>query len=112
MHKGGKTSTKKKIRKLEKRVASLETTVAQLQLESGKQLLAVQDYAEALRYLHLPAHRQEEEKFRKAKYTREECERFFHSDWFTVLSDMDGPQMMEAVRKKAYNGRFNKLNYP
>nr|DAU05405.1 MAG TPA: hypothetical protein [Bacteriophage sp.] len=73
---------------------------------------AVQDYAEALRYLHLPAHRQEEEKFRKAKYTREECERFFQSDWFTVLSDMDGPQMMEAVRKKAYNGKFNKLNYP
>nr|DAQ49865.1 MAG TPA: hypothetical protein [Caudoviricetes sp.] len=36
---GGKTSTKKKIRKLEKRVASLETTVAQIQLESGKQLL-------------------------------------------------------------------------
>lgn len=75
-------------------------------------ILAVQDYAEALRYLHLPAHRQKEEKFRKAKYTREECERFFQSDWFTVLSDMDGPQMMEAVRKKAYNGRFNKLNYP
>lgn len=36
---GGKTSTKKKIRKLEKRVASLESTVAQYQLENSKQLL-------------------------------------------------------------------------
>ena len=33
-------------------------------------------------------------------------------DQLSVLSDMDGPQMMEAVRKKAYNGKFNKLNYP
>lgn len=36
---GGKTSTKKKLRKLEERVTSLETTVAQYQLEKSKQLL-------------------------------------------------------------------------
>lgn len=35
---GKKTSTKKKIRKLEKRVADLETTVAQYQLKSCVQL--------------------------------------------------------------------------
>lgn len=35
---GGKTSTKKKIRKLEKRVASLESMVVQYKLEKSKQL--------------------------------------------------------------------------
>lgn len=36
---GGKTSTKKKLRKLEKRVASLESMVVQYKLENSKQLL-------------------------------------------------------------------------
>ena len=35
---GGKTSTKKKLRKLEKRVASLESMVVQYKLEKSKQL--------------------------------------------------------------------------
>lgn len=35
----GKTSTKKKLRKLEKRVASLESIIAQYQFENSKQLL-------------------------------------------------------------------------
>ena len=73
---------------------------------------AVQDYAEALRYLHLPAHRQEEEKFRKAKYTREECENSSSLTGLRYCLIWTVHQMMEAVRKKAYNGRFNKLNYP
>lgn len=39
VNEGGKTNTKKKLRKLEKRIASLESTVAQLQLENSKSLL-------------------------------------------------------------------------
>lgn len=35
---GGKTSTKKKLRKLEKRIASLESIVVQYRLENSKQL--------------------------------------------------------------------------
>ena len=38
MHKGGKKSTKKKLRKLEKRIASLESMVVQHRLENSKQL--------------------------------------------------------------------------
>lgn len=39
MHKGEKKSTKKKLRKLEKRIASLESMVVQYRLENNKQLL-------------------------------------------------------------------------
>lgn len=39
MQKGGKKSTKKKLRKLEKRIASLESMVVQYKLENSKQLL-------------------------------------------------------------------------
>ncbi len=38
MQKGGKKSTKKKLRKLEKRIASLELMVVQYRLENSKQL--------------------------------------------------------------------------
>lgn len=38
MQKGGKKSTKKKLRKLEKRIASLESMVVQYRLENSKQL--------------------------------------------------------------------------
>lgn len=38
MQKGGKKSTKKKLRKLEKRIASLESMVVQYRFENSKQL--------------------------------------------------------------------------
>ena len=38
MQKGEKKSTKKKLRKLEKRIASLESMVVQYRLENSKQL--------------------------------------------------------------------------
>lgn len=28
------------------------------------------------------------------------CERFFQSDWFDVLCDLDGPGLMEALQDK------------
>ena len=30
-----------------------------------------------------------------------ECERFFESQWFEALSDLDGPVLMERIKKLA-----------
>jgi len=35
-----------------------------------------------------------------AKATRDECERFFRSGWFGILTDLDGEVLIEKIRKE------------
>ena len=37
----------------------------------------------------------------RAKYMLNETERFFLSDWFTVLTDLDGDVLMTKIREGA-----------
>ncbi len=37
----------------------------------------------------------------RAKYMLNETERFFLSDWFTVLTDLDGEVLMTKIREGA-----------
>ncbi len=56
-------------------------------------LQAVKDYRQALKYYYLRPH--------KKAYQQdvEELERFFTSEWFMVLSELDGQSLMDRVRK-------------
>ena len=50
-------------------------------------LLAVQDYRRALK--------------RRKSEVRGECEKFFQSGWFEILTDVDGKVLMEKLQKEA-----------
>ena len=54
---------------------------------------AVKDYRLALKQLYLWPDREE------FQQDVAELERFFISDWFQILSDLDGPLLMKRVQK-------------
>ena len=57
-------------------------------------LRAVTDYRAARKKLkHHP-------KNKDAKFIIEDCERFFRSDWFSALSGIDGPALLEKLKKE------------
>ena len=49
-------------------------------------LQAVKDYRKALK--------------KKERGQKRECERFFRSQWFVILSDVDGESLIELLRKE------------
>lgn len=53
---------------------------------------AVKDYRKALKYYFLRPQRKEYQQ------DVEELERFFTSEWFQLLSELDGPALMHRVR--------------
>jgi hypothetical protein len=55
---------------------------------------ACEDYRRALKNIRKYKHDEE------ANYMRIECERFLKSDWFSVLSDLDGEQIIRKIREK------------
>lgn len=57
-------------------------------------LQAVKDYREALQVL------KQYPRYEKAIKAREEIERFFQSEWFQTLTDMDGTPIMERLKKE------------
>ncbi|QUO21136.1 hypothetical protein KFE18_11085 [Clostridiaceae bacterium Marseille-Q4143] len=66
----------------------------------------IQDYITALRYLRLPPYKQTAEGRQEAKTVRQDCERFFLSDWYMVFTNIEGDRLMEAVRRIAYSGKM------
>ena len=60
----------------------------------------IQDYIAALRYKQTAEGRQE------AKAARQDCEKFFLSDWCMVFTNIEGDRLMEAVRRIAYSGKM------
>lgn len=57
---------------------------------------AAKDYAKALRRLKKFPHDKD------AAYTKRDCERFFRSGWFEVLTDLDGEVLMEKLQREVY----------
>jgi len=83
-------------------------------LANGIIVQAVKDYREAIRFLkrhpHTPDLDTEEakqdkrkreliEKIIKNEGARDDVERFFHSEWFELLSNLDGNALMRQVRE-------------
>ena len=58
-------------------------------------LQAVKDYREALK--RLTRHNE----CTSAQYTRDECERFFRSEWFKFLTSVDGEMLIRKLKKEA-----------
>lgn len=57
-------------------------------------LQAAEDYRKALKGL------QEEPNSRILLKRKRECERFFHSEWFTVLSKVNPEMILDGIRKE------------
>lgn len=68
---------------------------------------AIKDYVKALKNYD------RQRKMYEAKIRIKECQEFFRSDWFGVLSDMDGEKMIEKIEKNYKHMHFegrHKLN--
>ena len=57
---------------------------------------AAKDYAKALRRLKKFPHDKD------TQYVKQDCERFFRSDWFEVLTDLDGEVLIQRMNKEVY----------
>ena len=68
---------------------------------------ACKDYEWALRYLNRLDHPgltlsiSQINQIEKAKRLRDDCERFFRSDWLKSLVDLDGESLIRILRKRA-----------
>ncbi len=58
-------------------------------------LQAVKDYRQALRQL------KRNPDYKKADIMKQDCERFFQSEWFEYLTKLDGPWLMRKLREEA-----------
>ncbi len=58
-------------------------------------LQAVMDYRQALRQL------KQNPEYKKAVTMKQDCERFFQSEWFEYLTKVDGPRLMRELREEA-----------
>ena len=57
-------------------------------------LQAVSDYRKALRQL------KRNPDYTKAVLTKYDCERFFRSEWFQALTQVDGPWLMRKLQEE------------
>ena len=57
-------------------------------------LQAVKDYRQALRQL------KRNPDYKKAEIMKQDCERFFRSEWFEALTKVDGPWLMRKLREE------------
>ena len=57
---------------------------------------AAKDYAKALRRLKKFPHDKD------AQYVKKDCERFFRSGWFEVLTDLDGEVLIQRMNEEVY----------
>lgn len=64
-------------------------------------LSAVQDYRNALR----DNGSRHGNHIRSNHHTIKECERFFKSQWFTILTNADGEMIISKIRKEVQNER-------
>lgn len=65
-----------------------------MNLAHGIILQAVKDYRTARNKL------KQNPRYEPAKAMIWECERFFRSDWFTVLTDLDGEELIHRLSKE------------
>lgn len=66
---------------------------------------AVIDYDAALKFLR-SSKSPNSEKHIRMKRQKEDCERFFRSQWYALLCDIPGEDVMKTVRTKYYNRRI------
>ena len=66
---------------------------------------ACEDYETSLRYLrkHPQQKGWQSRKTLQAKRMKDECETFFRSQYFSLLCDLEGEEIMRMIRKKFYN---------
>lgn len=57
---------------------------------------AAKDYAKALRRLKKFPHDKE------VQYVKQDCERFFRSGWFEVLTDLNGEVLIQRMNEEVY----------
>lgn len=77
-----------------------DTGIEKLRFEIVR--MAVIDYDAALKYLRKSKNTNSDE-HTQAKRMKEECERFFRSQWYALLLDIPGEDLMKIVRTKYYN---------
>ena len=77
-----------------------ETGINNLRFEIVRR--AVIDYDKALKYLRKSKNPKSNNHI-AAKRMKEECERFFRSQWYAMLCDIPGEDVMKSVRTKYYN---------
>ncbi|MBQ2071947.1 MAG: hypothetical protein II460_06335 [Oscillospiraceae bacterium] len=65
-------------------------------LANGIILLAVKDWREAVRTL------KKWSRDKDAKRTRDECEQFFRSEWFAVLTSVDGNALLNKLKQEEH----------
>lgn len=58
-------------------------------------LRAVEDYRDALKKLKINP------KYQPALKMKEECEQFFLSEWFTILTPLDGAALLRKLKEEA-----------
>lgn len=63
------------------------------------------DYETSLRYLRKHSDKKgwQGRKTQEMIKLRDDCIRFFQSQYFSLLCDLDGEEIMKAIRKKFYN---------
>lgn len=64
---------------------------------------ACKDYEASLKYLRNHQHGWQSSKKIQMIRLREDCESFFRSQYFALLYDIDGEEVMRMIRKKFYN---------
>ena len=65
------------------------------ELANGIILQAVKDYREALKML------KRNNRYPPARQMRDDCERFFTSEWFSALTKIDGTALMRKLNEEA-----------
>ena len=66
------------------------------QLTNAIIVQAAKDYTKALRRLKKFPHDKE------ARYIKQDCERFFRSGWFEVLTDLNGEVLIQRMNEEVY----------
>lgn len=61
---------------------------------------AIEDYRECLKYGRIKL-------LSKNKYNIQEIEKFFKSDWFHILSGMNGERLIKILQEQAKNDAIN-----
>jgi len=67
---------------------------AYFRLANAIVFLAAKDYTKALKDLRINPQN------REAQARKAECEHFFRSGWFGILTDLDAEVLMEKIRKE------------
>ena len=64
---------------------------------------ACEDYEASLSYLRKPSWQKKKDKEMEMIRLRDDCIRFFRNEYFALLYDLEGEEVMQMIRKKFYN---------